>query len=148
MIKEEDKTLFMLIGDVHRQFGHQVRDLEKQSGLGTCVNCILFELDRHGDLTQVEIVNKIHMRPSSISVALQKMEVDGLIERKTKDDDQRYTIVSITDKGKESCMMRKKQVRELDDYITSNIVKYDLVVVKRVLREISTSFKGGNNENI
>ena len=88
------------------------------------------------------------MRPSSISVALQKMEVDGLIERKTKDDDQRYTIVSITDKGKESCMMMKKQVRELDDSITSKIDKNDLEVVKRVLREISTSFKGGNNENI
>ena len=45
-------------------------------------------------------------------------------------------------------MMMKKQVRELDDSITSKIDKNDLEVVKRVLREISTSFKGGNNENI
>lgn len=147
-MKDEEKTLFMLIGDVHRQFGHKIRDLETKSNLGPSANCILFELEHHGDLTQIELVNKVHMRPSSISVSLQKMESEGLIIKKVKDDDQRYFVVSLTEKGKKTCNEMKEQVRLLDEKITKQIDEEDVLIVKRVLREISEAFKGGKNENI
>ncbi len=137
MIKQEDKTLMMLVADVHRQFGHRVRDLEKKNGFGPCVNCILFELDYNTSLTQVDIVEKIHMRPSSISVALQKMESDGLIERKVKDDDQRYTVVCITEKGKKICTEIKKSVKEMDDVFTSKLNQKEAELAKKVLLDLS-----------
>lgn len=140
-MKEEEKTLFMLIGDVHRQFGHKIRELETKSGLGSSANCILFELEHHGPLTQVEIVNKIHMRPSSISVALQKMEADGLIKRTVKDDDQRYSVVSITEKGKEISEEMKNKVRLLDETITKQIDSNDVEMIKKILRQISDTLK-------
>ena len=54
----------MLIGDVHRQFGHKIREIEKKNGLGPCAGCVLHELSRTNELTQVELADKIHMRPS------------------------------------------------------------------------------------
>lgn len=140
-MKEEEKTLFMLIGDVHRQFGHKIRELETKSGLGSSANCILFELEHHRPLTQVEIVNKIHMRPSSISVALQKMESDGLIKKTAKDNDQRYSVVSLTEKGKEISAEMKNKVRLLDEAITQKIDENDVEVVKKILRKISDTLK-------
>ncbi len=148
MIKEEDKTLFMLIGDVHRQFGHKVRELEKKGGIGTCATCILIELDINNSLTQVELVNKIHMRPSSISVAIQKIEQEGLIKRTTKNDDQRYTIVSITEKGKQYCEEMRKKICELDNALTEKLTEAEVLFAKQILIKLSLLFKEEKNENI
>ena len=148
MIQDDKKTLIMLVSDVHRQFGHKIRELEKHNEYGSSVNCILFELHKHGNLTQVELVDKIHMRPSSISVALQKMELDGLIERKVKDDDQRYSVVCITSKGKKSCEEMKKKIFELDNSFTSQLDKEELEIAKKVLIKLNNIFKGDSNENI
>ena len=148
MITDVTKTLMMLIGDVHRQFGHRIRELEKHNGLGNCSNYILMELSRYGELTQVELVDKIHMRPSSISVALQKMEVDNLIERKTKNDDQRYSIVCITDKGKKVCEEMRKKIFELDNSITKQLNVEELELAKKILIKINEIFKEENSENI
>ena len=143
-IKEEDKTLLMLIGDVHRQFGHRIREEEKNNGLNSCVGCILFELSKNSNLTQIELVNKIHMRPSSISVALQKMENDGLIERYYKDDDKRYSKVNITSKGLELCVQMKNNIHELDNSLTKEIKQEELEITKKVLREISKKIMEGH----
>lgn len=148
-MKQQDKTLMMLIGDVHRQFGHQIRELEKKCGLGPCSGSILMELSKNDSLTQVELVERIHMRPSSISVALQKMEQDGLIERKVKDDDQRCSIVCITDKGINIHNEMKKTIFTMDNNYTKQLNQDDLEKVKKVLIELSDILKkGDNNENI
>lgn len=148
MIKDENKTLIMLVSDVHRQFGHKIRELEKTNGLGNCANFILFELSRHGSLTQVELVDKIHMRPSSISVAIQKLEFDGLIEKKTKDDDQRYSVIGITEKGKEVCNDMKQKIYELDNSFAKQLDEDELELAKKVLRKLNEIFKEEKNENI
>jgi DNA-binding MarR family transcriptional regulator len=88
------------------------------------------------------------MRPSSISVALQKMELDGLIERKVKDDDQRYSVVCITSKGKKACEEMKKKIFELDNSFTSQLDNEELEIAKKVLIKLNNIFKGDSNENI
>lgn len=139
-IKEEDKTLIMLMGEVTRQFGHNIREFEKRNGLGPAINSILLNLKCSGELTQVEIVNKIHMRPSSVSVALQKMEKDGLIEKHMKDDDQRCSVISITKKGENICDTIKNNIKELDCSLTKDIDKQDLEIAKNVIRKINEKF--------
>ena len=126
-IKEEDKTLIMLMGEVTRQFGHNIREFEKRNGLGPAINSILLNLKCSGELTQVELVNKIHMRPSSVSVALQKMEKDGLIEKHMKE-------------GENICDTIKNNIKELDCSLTKDIDKQDLEIAKNVIRKINEKF--------
>lgn len=148
MVKEEDKTLFMLINDVNRQFGHKIRDIEKNQGHGTCASCILMELDKNGSLTQVELVDRIYMRPSSVSVALQKLEAEGLITRETKDDDLRYTFVTLTNAGKTHCDLVKKSIQKLDENMTQKLDQDEVETIKKILLKMSASFKEESNENI
>jgi len=148
-MKQQDKTIMMLIGDVHRQFGHQIRELEKKCGLGPCSGSILMELSKNDSLTQVELVERIHMRPSSISVALQKMEQDGLIERKIKDEDQRCSIVRITEKGINIHDKMKQSIFAMDNNYTKKLSQKDLEKIRKILIELSDILKKGDyNENI
>ena len=96
-----DKTLMMLVGDTHRLFGHSIHDMIAKKGISNTVHSVLFHLQFADSLTQVELVEKTHVRPSTISVALQKMEADGLITRTPSEDDQRYVKVKITEAGLE-----------------------------------------------
>ena len=147
-MKDQDKTLMMLIGDVHRQFGHKIRELEKKNGLGPCSGSILLELSKNDSLTQVELVDKIHMRPSSISVALQKMEQDGLIERKVKAEDQRCSIVCITDKGKAINEKMKFEIYSMDNFFTKQLNDNDLQNAKNIILRLSNILREEENENI
>jgi len=147
-LKKKDKTLMMLIGDIHRQFGHKIRELEKRNGLGPCSGCILHELSRTNELTQVELADRIHMRPSSISVALQKMEQDGLIEKKTKNDDQRCSIVCITKKGIKLNDEMRNNVYSMNEYYTKKLTEEELNTMTELIKKLSLILEEDENENI
>lgn len=143
---KKDKTLMMVVGDVHRLFGHLIYDLITKKGIPNTVNCILFHLVRNESLTQVEIVNKTHLRASTISVALQKMESDGLIKRVSNDSDQRYLKVSITEDGYKLYSEMDKAIHEMDISLTSDIDKEELEIAKKVLKKISSKMLEEENK--
>lgn len=132
----EDRTLMMTIGDAHRLFGHSIHNLIARKGISNTVHSILFHLQFNDSLTQVELVEKAHVRPSTISVALQKMEADGLITRTPSKDDQRYVDVKITEAGRELCKEMKTHIYALDLSLTEGIDKEELETTKKVLRLI------------
>ena len=143
---KKDKTLMMVVGDVHRLFGHLIYDLITKKGIPNTVNCILFHLVRNESLTQVEIVNKTHLRAPTISVALQKMESDGLIKRVSNDSDQRYLKVSITEDGYKLYSEMDKAIHEMDISLTSDIDKEELEIAKKVLKKISSKMLEEENK--
>ena len=78
---KENKTLMMLVRDVHHLFGHKIHESMDSNGVSNTVHSILIHLNNHEFLTQVELVERAHVRPSTVSVALQKMEAEGLIKK-------------------------------------------------------------------
>lgn len=133
---KEDKTLFMLVRDVHHLFGHKIHESFKTKGLSNTAHTILIHLEKNEFLTQVELVEKAHVRPSTISVTLQKMESEGLITRVASKEDQRCIHVQITPLGKEAIEEGRKYVHELDLGFTSDIKEEELKITKKVLHEL------------
>ncbi len=136
-IKEENKTIMMLIRDAHHLFGHKIREGLSKQGISNTTQSVLIYLKWHDAATQVELVEMAHVRPSTISVTLQKMESDGLITRCPSETDQRCTIVKITEQGLKLCEENKKYVKSLDELFTKDIDKEELEITKKVLKKIS-----------
>jgi len=136
LMRDEDKTLIMMINDVHRLFNHKACDIVDLIGISPAVNSILFHLSKNESLTQVDLVNKSHLRPSSVSVTLQKMEHDGLIVRESNLEDQRYITVRMTEKGKEIEEKVRKSIRSFDEDITSDITNEEKEITKKVIKKI------------
>lgn len=135
-INNEDKTLIMLINDVHHLFKHKSTEKAELIGISPAVNNVLFHLGRTEYLTQVDLVNKTHLRPSSISVTLQKMESDGLITREINPNDQRYIIVRITEKGRILERKIASTIRNLDLEITNEITEEEKEITKNAIIKI------------
>ena len=51
-------------------------------------------------VTQLDLVKATHLKPPTVSVTLRKMEQDGIVERKSNENDLRETLVYLTEKGK------------------------------------------------
>jgi len=144
LVKDEDKTLIMMIHDVHRLFNHKASDIVGLIGISPAVNSILFHLSKNDCLTQVDLVNKSHLRPSSVSVTLQKMEHDGLIVRESSLEDQRYITVKMTEKGRELEEKVRKSIRDFDYEITSDISEEEKEITKKVIKQIVNKLMEGN----
>ena len=84
----------------------------------------------------LELVERAHVKAPTVSVALQKMEEDGLITRVTSLDDQRYVKVQITEKGRNLCKEMKDFIYALDLSLTEDISEEELLVTRGVLTKI------------
>lgn len=136
ILLNKDKTLLMTVGDVHRLFGHCINNMIETKGVSNTYNAILFHLSKNDSLTQVELVNRTHLRASTVSVALQKMEVEGLIKRVSNDIDKRCLTVSITDDGKKLFDKTHEYIHEFDLELTKDINQEELEITKKVLQEL------------
>ena len=86
------------IAKLHRDF---TRRKSEQDGLPCGYRMLLFHLSiMEPGVTQLQLVKAARLKPPTVSVTLQKMEKDGLVTRRSNENDLRQTLVFLTDKGK------------------------------------------------
>lgn len=73
--------------------------LTKEENITTQQAMILQFIGKNPGLIQTDIVKQTHRRPATISVALKKLEADGLITRQIQSDNTRNKKLALTPKG-------------------------------------------------
>ena len=76
------------------------------------------------------------------------MEQDGLIEKRIKDDDQRCTIVYITEKGIKLNEEMRKSVFSMDEFYTKQLDQEELKIARNLIKRLSVLLEEEENENI
>ncbi len=79
---------------------------------------ILLLLLNQNNLTQIDIANKVCVKPSTIAIMLRKMEKNGLIEKKIDKKDRRVFYICLTEKGKLLAEKTKQIMKEVESKIT------------------------------
>lgn len=100
--KKEDTDLEFMINlsraylSVHRN----ICQVFTKHGLTSAQFAVLEILFHKGDLTVGQIVKSILTTSGNITVVIKNLEKDGLVTRKTSEDDRRVGIISITEEGR------------------------------------------------
>lgn len=68
--------------------------------------------EQNPEIPVSELPRICHMQTSAISRLMKKMEADGLIVRKMDPNCRRNTLVSVTEKGKETCKRNWEEVKD------------------------------------
>ena len=78
------------------------------------------------------------------------MDYEGLIIRKTSDEDQRQTRVYITDKGREIFELSHEIASGLEKKIVKHLTDQDIQLANELIEKIlkATQEEGDQNENI
>ena len=82
--------------------------------------------------SQKEMAERLQITPAAITVALSKLERDGLISRKTGAD-SRYNEIEITEKGKEIVERSKNHFAKVDREAFYGIDESELLVFEKCL---------------
>ena len=79
---------------------------------------IMMHLARKDNVTQLDLVRATHLKAPTVSICLRKMESDGLVIRRTDEEDMRASRVFLTDKGREIDSQVISKVREHEMHIS------------------------------
>ena len=94
------------------------------------------KLAAHNECSQKELVEKTELKPSTVSIALDKMERDGYIERRRDGKDGRVILVCLTDKGKEINRKNKEKVDVLEQQFAATVTAEEEKELARLLTKL------------
>lgn len=134
---------FIKVIKVHHQYLHLILErLDLHPGQPP----LLFTLYKNDGLSQREIADKIHIKPSTITVMLTRMEKAGLITRKQDEFDQRISRVYLTEKGIEMCEELKKIMPVLNEQCFGNFTEEEKETFKYLLEKMADNIEKVNNK--
>lgn len=126
-----------LINEISRLMGDRIR----QTGDGNPISqksgrLLLMELAKKDGRTQLDLVNATHLKAPTISVALQKLEHEGIVLRKPDDYDLRATRVFLTEKGRELDYHIRKHITEEESLAMVNLTETEMETLTAILEKI------------
>ena len=137
MEKFEDASIFILL----HQVAHisRYRAMKGMEALGVKPNQagILFVLYCEGKMSQRQLAEKIGITPPSMTVALRKLEDQGLILKKPDAKDQRVIQIQLSDRGRECIEELKHVLTGMEDIVYHGISPEERMLLRRLLMEMS-----------
>lgn len=97
---------------------------------------LLFLLYKNNGQSQKELSNKMGIKPSTITVMINRMEKTDLIERKQDGKDQRISRIFITSNGMEVCKKLLVIHEEIEREVFSNFTSEEKVILRRLLMQV------------
>ena len=97
---DEHESIRYLLTLICKLSRDRSRVLMAEVGIHCGQGIALRQLWRTDGLTQSELARSLHVAPATVTIALQRMERIGLIERRSDQRDQRVSHVFLTDRGR------------------------------------------------
>ncbi len=136
--KELRDTPVKLCNDISRLFHARLRREGEMDGVLSQpgARAILSMIAVSDGLCQRELVGATHLRPPTVSVILQKMEEEGMVERRSDPDDRRVIRVYLTDYGKEVDAQTIARIRKNDDHALSGLSQDEIATLMSLLGRV------------
>ena len=111
-------------------------EMKKQLGLTPSQWKIILALSMTDGLTQKEIADRIYVDGSTLVPIIDKMEENGLVERKSDSKDRRINRIFLTKKSESTVNSIVETILQLRKTIYRGISENDLDLVKTTLKTI------------
>ncbi len=150
-MKQVEENTLMLINRASKLFRNYMRNATDKLGLNDTYRPLVMILNREDNLTQLELAKKTNFSAPSISLSLQKMELEGLIERKVDDIDKRQTRIFITEKGRSFASKIIDIIHIVEEEVFKEVNIDEQMIANEILKKIINKLEeigGINGENI
>ena len=103
---------------------------------------IFSALLNHEKLTQREIAIGLHIKPSTVTGMVQKMEISGFISRGRDKNDDRVINVTLTEKGREAARFTEKMIEQIETDIRAEFSGKEVETLRTPLEKILNTLGG------
>ena len=135
-MKPRDSEPMMIINELSKIFGDEMRKTMEDLGVPSGYKNILFHLHHANGASQLELARRTRLKPPTISLTLKKMEDDGYIIRETSKDDLRVCNVFLTPKGANVHIKNSEKIDAIDNMIMNGISNEEKAVLMRLLKKM------------
>ena len=97
---------------------------------------VLFEIHRKGGLYQKELCDSLCLRASTVTVMLQRMTKNGLVERRQDEADQRRTRIFLTEKGEAAIRDLRDATQKVEEECFEGFSMEEILLLKRFAMQI------------
>lgn len=92
-------------------------------------------------LSQREIAEKLHIKPPTVNVTVQRLEKAGFLYREADEKDQRISRIYLTEKGKQTKESGMKKVQDNEKILLDGFSEEDLCLLRRFLDQITENIE-------
>lgn len=147
-MKIENKNIIAAINEFSCLFKKHMNKKSIENNINETYRPILIALYYNNGLTQSELTRKTRLAKPTITLTLQKMEQEGIVERKRDFQDQRLTRVFLTDKGYQMNKTIINIVQQTEEFLLKDLSEEEKEVATSILDKITSKLKGEEwNEN-
>ncbi|HHW41325.1 MAG TPA: MarR family transcriptional regulator [Syntrophomonadaceae bacterium] len=139
---ESDSVDFLLV-QIIRLFQQRSHCLFGRIGIYPGQPPVLFRLWKQDGRTQKELAEKLLLKPATLTLILQRMERDGLVERRPDPADQRISRVYLTEKGKKLREPVEKAIKEREREILQGFTAEEKLLLRRFLIRVRDNLAKG-----
>lgn len=140
LLESDAATPSMYINDISKVFNTAIVHASDLKGISHGSRRILFHLAHDDSLTQLQLVKLTHLTAPSVSVALVKLENEGLVRRVADVKDLRQVRVHLTEKGREYNDFVRKKCLDTENIMMKGITVYEqeqlCLLLKKMLKNL------------
>ena len=134
--RPEPESMGSLLSQICRLEHARAHELLEELGLYRGQHRILRALWGQDGLTHTELAEYAHVRPSTISTTIQRMERAGLVERRHDAGDQRVSRVYLTESGRALQEDVEQAWRRLEEEVLDGLTLEERVLLRRLFLQV------------
>ena len=122
------QSLFMKI--FHLYFGKGFQILQKTDIHPRQVP-LIWQLNKQEGLSQNELSKRLGIKPPTVAVSIKRLERVGIVEKRTDKNDQRRSLIYLTEKGRSLCEEVKSSLEKGEAMLFQNFSETELCLLRR-----------------
>ena len=117
----DEKPLMLEIMHIHKEWQNYMKKIAQESGIPESYRMIIMFLSRNPGVSQKEVAAFCGTTYAAVSQTIKEMHLTGFIRKETSASDQRYSVLYLTEKGKECAMKTVEKLKIADAKITETL---------------------------
>lgn len=131
--KANPLKIMIFITRMHRK---RLEKVLEGTGLHPAQHRLLMTLSDNQFSSQSEIAALMEVSSATVAVSLKKLERDGYIRKKPKEEDSRANFVSLTPKGENIVFESKEIFETVDKQVIQGFSEAEMISLRKFLRRI------------
>jgi len=132
----EHENINFLLGVIGRRQRAQMNEALAANGIYAGQEMFLWHLWRQDGLTQSQLVERLCVRPPTVSKMLERMERAGLVTRRLDPDDSRISRVYLTEQGRRSQDAVSEVWMSIERRLTQGLSVEERLLLRRLLLQV------------
>ena len=130
------ESLHYLLMKTNAMFNRRILVQAGQLGLTAGQPKVLECLSRCGEADQRTIASYCEIEPATVGSILLRMEQEGLVLRRQRDEDRRARFVSLTERGSQAAKEMAEGFRRVDEGAERALTPQELEQLKALLQKL------------